>query len=703
VSTAPTAVLESVSAASHARPQRLRRGTVRRERLVRKLVQSADIPLVVVRAPAGYGKTTLLCQWDDRDDRPFAWTPPHGAVSLGDAIGALHELEAPAVVVVDDTYLHADAGEAHELTRSVPPGSQVAVATRAETPLPLGSLRAQGQVVEIGMSELAMTRGEAAAMLSMAGVELDPADLAALFRHTEGWPAALYLAALSMRGEADPHGAVTGFAGDDRLVADYLQDEVLTRLPAPAAAFLLRTSVLRRLSGPACDAVLGRSGSGTLLRDLSRSGIPLVPLDHADCEYRHHPLLGEMLRAEQGRRDPRCTSELHRRAGAWLEREGDMDSSLEHAIAAGDLPEAGARLWAIAGDRIAHGHAQEIRDWLGRFRAEQISSQATLALAAATTHVAEGDRDRIEHWVDIAERLIASGQPAPASAPAALAALRAVVGRAGLAVMAEDAAGAYASTAEHEGWRPLACLLRGVGLHLLGDPARAVPLLEEGARRGGVVAPSAQVLCLAQLALITADDEDWEQAALLASRARAQVERTGLDRYPTSAMVYAVSALVRAHRDRVEAAHDDCRQGRDLLETLVDAPPWYAVQARVALARATLRLGDAVGCRALLDEAAHVLQAVADAPLPEAWIESCRAQADAFAIATLTGPASLTAAELRVLRMLPTHLSFREMGARLHVTANTVKTHAHAVYRKLDACSRSEAVGRARSLGLLDG
>jgi LuxR family transcriptional regulator, maltose regulon positive regulatory protein len=202
--------------------------------------------------------------------------------------------------------------------------------------------------------------------------------------------------------------------------------------------------------------------------------------------------------------------------------------------------------------------------------------------------------------------------------------------------------------------------------------------------------------------LIAADDGDWEQAALLGSRARAQVDRAGIARYPTSALVYAVSALVRAHRERVDAAQDDRRHAVELLERLVDAPPWYAVEVRVALARAALRLGDAVGSRALLAEAQRMLRTVTDAPLAAAWIEECRAQADTFALRAQAGPASLTPAELRVLRMLPTHLSFREMGMRLHVTTNTVKTHAHAVYRKLDACSRSEAVAHARGMGLLD-
>ena len=539
-------------------------------------------------------------------------------------------------------------------------------------------------------------------MLSMAGVDLGTADLDRLLRHTEGWPAALYLAACSIRAGRDPRGVGAGFAGDDRLMADYLRDEILAELHAPAVAFLLRTSVLATLSGPACDAVLDRAGSGTLLRELSRRGVPIVPLDHTDDEYRHHPLLAEMLRAEQRRRDPLRTALFHRRAGHWLEQEGEIDGALAHAIAAGDVADAGSRLWAIAGSRIAHGRVGEIRRWLERFRPEQLSSHATLALTAASTHLADGDRDRMEHRLDTAERLIAAGQDTRGPADAAIAAMRAVVARTGLEAMVGDASTAYELTAKDDPWRPLACMLRGAGLHLFGDPARAVPILEEGARRGGVVAPSAQVLCLAQLALIRADDGDWEAAALIASRARAQVERAGVARYPTSALVYAVSALVRAHRERVDAAQDDRLHALELLETLVDAAPWYAVEARLALARATLRLGDPVGARGLLAEAERMLRAVADAPLAARWIEECQAQAEAFSTSVLAGPASLTAAELRVLRLLPTHLSFREMGVRLHVTANTVKTHAHAVYRKLDARSRSEAILHARGVGLLD-
>jgi len=684
---------------------RLRRGTVRRDRLVRILLQSTDVPLALLRAPAGYGKTTLLCQWSERDERPFVWLCPEPGAEkfpVDDALDVLERLQGPSVLVLDDAELRCDAAAVEALVRDVPDGSQVALAARGEPTLPLGGLRAQGQVVEIGPGELAMSRREAAALLGMTGVGLEPADLAVLVRRLEGWPAALYLAALSLHGHPDPHRGVTAFTGDDRLVADYLRDEVLNRVSRADAEFLMSASVLGRLSGPTCDAVLETAGSGAVLRDLSRAGIPLVPLDATESAYRHHVLLREMLRTELGRRSPARAAELHRRAGEWYADQGDFVTALEHALEAGDVRGAGRRLWSIAGGHVANGRVADVQAGLDRFRPEQIASEATLALTAATVHLASGDRDRVEHWAGTAERLLALDREPASSADGAIAAMRAMVARRGLAAMVADATQAYEHTQEDDVWRPLCCLLRGAGLHLLGDPMRARPLLEEGARRGGIVAPLAQVLCLAQLALLAIDEDDWEQAALLASRARSQVERSCLVTYPAAALVYAVSALVRAHRECVDAAREDRLRASGLLTDLVDGPPWYAVETRVTLARAALRLGDVIGARSLLAEVSRLRTVAVDAPLAAVWIQDCRAQADAFGVSLVAGPSSLTPAELRVVRLLPTHLSFREIGLRLHVSANTVKTHAHAVYRKLDACSRSEAVVQARRMGLVD-
>ena len=321
-------------------------------------------------------------------------------------------------------------------------------------------------------------------MLSMAGVELEPADLAALLRHTEGWPAALYLAALSIRNGRDPHAAVAGFAGDDRLMADYLRDEILTpapcarrRVPAP---HLGPRAALGHRPATRCSTERARERcSGRSRARASRSCRSTTPTT-STATTRSSPRCSRRSSAGAIRCGPR---DLHRRAGAWLEREGSIDDALGHALAAGDVADAGSRLWTIAPSRIAHGRVDEIRAWLDRLRPEQISSHASLALAAASTHLVDGDRDRLEHWLDTAERLIAAGREIEPSPAAACAVLRAVLARGGTSAMVDDAAIAYELAAEDDPWRPLACMLRGAGLHLLGD---------RGARRaraGGGRAP----------------------------------------------------------------------------------------------------------------------------------------------------------------------------------------------------------------------
>jgi LuxR family maltose regulon positive regulatory protein len=705
----------------HHRPPRLRRGTVRRERLLRCLGQSAHVPVALVVAPAGYGKTTLLVHWLQGDPRPLTWLtlepaddePERLIASLAVALGepadltlaalayAVERREDPLVLALDDAH-HLRSAEAlavvDALAAAVQPGSQVVLAGRCEPALPVGRLRAQGRLVELRARDLVMTRREAAKMLSLAGLELPPEDVQVLLERTEGWPAGLYIAALSLRGRDDLHRAVERFDGDDSLLADYLRDDVLEGIHPERLRFLERSSLLDELSGPLCDAVLRRTASGLALRDMSRSNLLIVPLDQSDASYRYHRLLAGMLRAELRRTDPACEAELHRRASDWYAGTGDGDRAIEHAIAAGDLGRAGALLWSTAA-RVLDGRAADVRRWLERFTPEQVASRPTLALTAAALHLVAGERDLVEHWTDTAGRAL-GGEQAPLAAGAD--ALRSAVARAGVAAMGRDAARGYERLPEESPWRSLCCLLEGVATHLQGDAAAARPRLEEGARRGAIEAPVVQALCLAQLALLAIDDGDWELARLLSARGRSQVERHGLDRHPTCALVIAVSAFVRAHRDRVDEAQADRRRATELMTRLEDYVAWYDVEVRVVLARTALRLGDVTGTRTLLAEAGRKLEPGDDIRVLRTWIDELWAQVEAFTVTELVGPSSLTTAELRVLALMPTHLSFREMGRRLHVSANTVKTHAHAVYRKLDVCSRSEAVVRARSTGLLD-
>jgi LuxR family transcriptional regulator, maltose regulon positive regulatory protein len=502
-----------------------------------------------------------------------------------------------------------------------------------------------------------------------------------------------------MRGAPDPHAAVARFGGDDRLAADYL-DELLSDLPPERLEFLRRTSILDVLDGPRCDALLVSSGSGHMLRELSRANALVTAVDSTDATFRCHPMLASMLLAELRRDDPQLVRDLHGRASAYFAGQGDLDRAIEHAIGAGDIARVGELVWSAAGEHLLDGRGAEVRRWLDRVGREHIAHEPALALSEAACHLAAGRRDLAEHWTDVAADAIADD--GPRSLRSGVAVLRAAVARTGLDAMDAEAARAYALAPRDSAWRSLACLLRGVAAHLRGDRDDGRRWLEEGARRGAIAAPTSQVLCLAQLALIALEENDWAAGQLLASRALAQVERRGLAEDPACALVFAVSALVRAHRDRVENAQGDRRRAVELLTALEDHAPWLEIETRVCLARAALRLGDVAGARTLLAEATRMAGRSDDMPGLRSWIDDLDSQVDAFAATALVGPSSLTTAELRVLALLPTHLTFPEMGRGLHVSANTIKTHAHAVYRKLDVCSRSEAVVRARETGLLD-
>jgi LuxR family maltose regulon positive regulatory protein len=225
--------------------------------------------------------------------------------------------------------------------------------------------------------------------------------------------------------------------------------------------------------------------------------------------------------------------------------------------------------------------------------------------------------------------------------------------------------------------------------------------LETAVDLAGVVAPAVASLGLAQAAMIALEDKDWESAGDLTDRAERVIEHHRLHDYPIAALAFAACAASRAHDGRSDEAKRDLRIGIDLLARLGDFIPWYGAQARILLAHASLWLADIVGARSLLAEASRLARRTSDATIFKTWFDEAWAHMDTLAETRLAGPSSLTIAELRVLRFLPSHRSFREIADQLGVSANTVKTQAHAVYRKLGAASRSEAVTRASAAGLL--
>ena len=676
---------------------------VRRPRLVRALRDPDGPPLVAVVAPAGYGKTTLLREWAERDWRPFAWVtlderdndagrlPARVASAMDDAVG--EGSEVPFALVLDD--VHALRGAAavralRAIANDLPHEATLVLAARSEPPLPLARLRSQDLVLELGPRDLALTRAETAALLRGAGHPLDREGIEWLHQRTEGWPVGLSLAGrfLDERGAA---GGVRRFGGADRLVAGYVRDEVLAGLPPAVAEVLLRTSVLDTLTGPLCDALLERSGSAAILADLARAGV-LVPLDRADTRFRHHRLIAGALRTELRRTRPDLEAELHRRASAWHRGEHDADRAIAHALLAGDTAGAADLVWTGVPEAVAQGRIAALERRLGRFTPEQIAGRPRLALSAAACALVLGNGYEVEHWASAAA---AGRDPAgdPAAVDAAVAILRAAVGTGGPRQMRDDAARAAALQPEDSPWRSLSCLVSGAAQRLLGDDDAARAALEEGARGAAVTAPLVHALCLAELAVLAIDEDDWEGAAALATRARAQLDRHGLGQCPTSAIVYAVSAVVRAHRGRIDGARSDLDAAASLRDALTDFPPWYDADVSMLLFRAALRLSDSAAAREHLERTARLLRRVPDAVVLHAALAGAWGQLDTFGTGAGAPPCSMTAAELRILRFLPTHLSFREIAER----PTCRRTRSRRRQRRLPQARTSPAAPRRSS------
>jgi LuxR family maltose regulon positive regulatory protein len=687
------------------------RGLVRRPRLVDKLLAASHAKLVLLVAPAGYGKSTLLYEWADRDPRPFVWLrlDDPGLRRAPEAIdAAIGELEARSrrlVAVIDQGHSVPSRLMRRAVTRllrNLPDGSAVAIGARAEPALPIGRLRAHRELVELRIGELAMTSAEAATLLRRAGLKLEAESVQTLVRGTEGWPAALYLAALSLRDDPEP-AETAGFGGDDHLVSEFLHDEVLSAVPADLTGFLMRAAVLEELSGPLCDDVLQQRGSALALARLEKLSQLLVPLDHAHERYRWQRLVAGALRAELRRAKPELEPRLQLRASSWYERRGDTDRAIGHAVAAGDAKRTGDLLWGNILTYLGHGGTARVERWLSTFSHDRVAGSLKLALCAAYGSLSAGDVDHAMHWTVVAEATFdrESDASRPPSARTGLEIIEALLGRGGASGLRRAVARAERLEAPDSQWRPMLTLLRGVAEHLLGEREAAGATLRRGAELGTATAPSVASLCLAVGVMIAIERGDWDAAVELNDRARALVQAGELSTYPVSALVFAASAAVRAHQGRVDEAKHDLRRGTDLLAELGDFIPWYGAEARILLAHASLWLADVVGARALLADASRLARKTHDAVIFSRWFDQAWEYMDTLAESSLSGPSSLTIAELRILRFLPSHRSFREIADQLGVSANTVKTQAHAVYRKLGAASRSEAVARAVEAGLL--
>jgi LuxR family maltose regulon positive regulatory protein len=432
-----------------------RPGFVTRPRLVAKLDEGLARTLILVCAPAGFGKTALLADWTHRSSRSVAWLSldsgdndpvrlwrhviaafdrirpgtarrmepilgPPSPPSLDGLVGALiNELESQAaeedVLLVLDDYHQIESPAVHGsltfLLAHLPPRVHLVVSARADPPLPLARLRAAGQLAEFRANDLRFTREEAAAALrEVVGHELPltEASLTALDARTEGWAAGVQLAALSLRDHPDVERFIMRFSGSHRYVLDYLTEEVLERQPSDVRSFLLETSVLDRLSGDLCDAVTGRTDSQAMLEAVERANLFLVPLDDVRRWWRYHHLFADLLRVRLSQDGHDKLEELHRKAADWHEKHGLADDAVRHALAAGDAHRAARLVEYYADGCIQGGREATLRRWLAALPAELVASRPRLLLARSLVALVEGDLSVLEDTLDAAERAFAN-------------------------------------------------------------------------------------------------------------------------------------------------------------------------------------------------------------------------------------------------------------------------------------------------------
>jgi LuxR family maltose regulon positive regulatory protein len=558
-------------------------------------------------------------------------------------------------------------------------------------------------VVDVGAQELAMDEGEVRAVLERAGVRPSDAEVAELLERTEGWPVGVYLASSAVAGESRPAAAATAVSGNGhQAAAAQPPPHLLGRLSPPTVAFLTRTAVLDELSGPLCDAVLEMSGSERVLESLAGSRLLLVEVEHRDRWYRYHQLLREMLLAELDRREPELAGELHRRAAAWYEANDRPELAVDHAQAAGDGDRVARLVGALAFRAYAGGRVQTARGWFRWFEDQGlVECHPRIALLGAQLEALLGNAASAERWAAVAERGL-SQAPDDATLDASMALLRTMLCRHGMAAMRADAAAAFDGLAHDSPWRATALLMEGISLLLDGQGDRADPILARAvtlADRHGA-APAAAA-ALAERATVAMERGQWDEAGRLADRALAVMRAGRLEDYPMAAFIHAVAARTVLHRGDGGRGREHLTRATNLRPLLTSAMPHRSVQTLTEMARAYLALEDAAGARAVLRQAGEIVRQRPSLGVLPGQVGGLRTAADMLGQETV-GASSLTAAELRLLPLLSTHLSLLEIGERLHLSRNTVKTHAVSIYRKLGVSSRSEAMQRVRELGLLD-
>jgi LuxR family maltose regulon positive regulatory protein len=720
-------------------PPPRREQTIARDRLVERLGLSAGVKLTVVAAPAGCGKTTLLGMWRDVEAtaRPVAWvTLDDGdndpVVLWSHALEALRRaspgidsslpalVDAPHLVDValrrlvnnlaehDDVSLILDdfhrlsSGAARDsvvwLIDHAPSTFHLVLASRSEPGLPLGAMRAHGELLEVRADELGFTSREADTLLNgCLDLGLAGGDVDRLVERIEGWPAGVYLAGLSLSGMQDRHGFVSTFGGTNRHVVDFLVDEVLEAHDPALQSLMLSSSVLERMCGPLCDAVLEREDSAELLSELARTNLFLLPLDDEGEWYRFHHLFAQLLRVELEHREPGQSATLHRRAYAWHREHGSVDQAIRHAQEAGAFAEASDAI-AEAWLRTASvGRHATVLAWLDRFPPELSRQDPKLLLMRAWMCSLAGRREESTAAIAALERIgWPDRRPLPdgsTSLEASLATLRAGFPWGDVDTAYENALRATElQSRDSTVWADAAWAL-GVACYYRGDPDGADRWFEEAVDVGP---PSERwfvtASALAYRSLIAGERGQLDEQQLVAKEGAEVAREHGLE--DVRGEVHVAMGVSLEARGRLDEALPHLERGVAVLRSRSQP---------LDLAMGLIRHA---GVLQSMGQREHAAAAVSEA---RATVDSCRDPGImAERLEALGRPprvrrrqAELSDRELVVLRMLGGPLSERDMGRELYLSHNTIHSHTRSIYRKLGVSSRMQAVRRAFELGIL--
>lgn len=727
--------LSVVTPRTKVRPPTSRPGTVPRTRILDRLARRPR-NLLLVTAPAGFGKTTLVSQWAAGTDSPVAWatvteTDSDPVMLISTLIAALEasrfspsglepagltgdepafsrrvlpafqrlieDIEGPITVVVDDIHCLTGSPAATVLTtlvEAMPADSCLALVGRHRPDLPVALWRSHGRVAEIGPDDLAFDNAETWHLIYEHDVDIDAERVHQIVQATHGWPVAVYLEVLA------PNRRLPGTAPSAALT-EYLDEVVLAAADDAMTAFLGQISILGPVSPHYCNAVLGITDSAQRLRQVERATLLVTRMDDEAELYRLHPLLRERLERDLAETQPALVHSLHVRAARWCEANGLVEEAITHARCSADVPLLGEIVWRYAPAALVGGRSSTVRRWLGSVDEDTIAATPTLSIAAAWASLLAADGAKTVHWSDAIVQSLGPDWTAHLSRSTVepvLAILVALSGRLGFEESAELSGAAYRALPVSHAIRPFGLFLHGANLVLAGSVESGRAVIEQSydlVKGANVVSPSLSASTM--LAIVAVHEEEWQDAQDYVAIARKVWVDHDLDERSANSWYFGVSALLHARLGDAFDARADMRRVSTMLTTVAPAMPWMRVLAESFIARTFVQLNEQGDAAAAIRRARAALELSPPSPFLSDLVTSTEQ--------TLTKSemlARLTPAERRLWPHLLGRATLSEVAVQLHLSPATIRDHRRSIYRKLGVTSRRELLALGDRLGNTD-